>query len=121
MDESLLMGIGHHTVPIPRLVWQGQVKGDEAKLDFMTEAHHRIRNFVVMELPLAGEPLSPELIARRLELPLDQVVGMLDDLEKQMTFLFRNEQGAVEWAYPVTVAPTPHRVAFSTGERVNAA
>jgi hypothetical protein len=38
-----------------------------------------------------------------------------------MTFLFRNEHGAVEWAYPVTAARTPHRVAFSTGERINAA
>ena len=38
-----------------------------------------------------------------------------------MTFLFRNSQGAVTWAYPVTVEPTPHRVAFSTGEEVYAA
>jgi hypothetical protein len=87
----------------------------------MTEEHHRIRNFVVTELPRAGEPLSPEFIAQALKLPLDQVVGILDDLEKHMSFLFRNEQGAVEWAYPVTVDQTPHRMTFSTGERVNAA
>ncbi len=121
MDESLLLGVGHHTVSIPRLIWQSQVQGEEAQLDFMTEAHHRIRNLTVMELPRAGVPLSPDVIAERLDLPLGQVVGILDDLEKRMTFLFRNEQGAVEWAYPVTVADTPHRVAFSTGEWVNAA
>jgi hypothetical protein len=120
MDESVLLGIGHHTVPIPSLIWHRQVQG-EALPDFMTEAHHRIRNLVVLELPRAGEPLSPELIAQRANLPLDRVVGILDDLEQHMTFLFRNEQGAVEWAYPVTVAHTPHHVAFSTGERVNAA
>ena len=120
MDESLLLGIWHHTVPIPRWIWQRQVRG-EAQLGFMTEEHHRIRNFVVTELPRAGEPLSPEFIAQELKLPLDQVVGILNDLEKHMTFLFRNEQGAVEWAYPVTVAQTPHRMIFSTGEQVNAA
>ena len=87
----------------------------------MSEGHHRIRNWVVTELPRVGKPLSPERIARELRLPLDQVVGILDDLEKHMTFLFRDEQGAVEWAYPVTVAQTPHRVIFSSGERVNAA
>jgi hypothetical protein len=38
-----------------------------------------------------------------------------------MTFLFRNEQGAVAWAYPVTVDRTPHYVTFSTGEQVYAA
>ena len=121
MDKSLLLGVGHHTMPIPQSVWKGQVRGKEGRLDFMTEAHHQIRNFVVTELPRVGEPLAPELISQRLGLPLDRVVGLLDDLEKQMTFLFRNEHGAVEWAYPVTAAHTPHRVAFSTGERINAA
>ena len=121
MNENLLLGIGHHTVPIPRSIWQGQVKGGEGQLGFMTDAHHRIRNFVVIELPRAGEPLAPEYIAQRLALPLSQVVGILDDLEKHMTFLFRDQRGAVEWAYPVTAARTPHRVAFSTGERINAA
>ena len=49
------------------------------------------------------------------------MVGLLDDLEKHMTFLFRNAQGAVEWAYPVTVARTPHKVTFSSGEKLFAA
>jgi hypothetical protein len=120
MNKSLLLGIWHHTIPIPQWVWQRQVRGD-ANLDFMTEEHHRIRNFVVTELPRAGEPLTPEFIAQALKLPLDQLVPILNDLEKRMTFLFRNEQGAVAWAYPVTVDQTPHRMTFSTGEQVNAA
>jgi hypothetical protein len=120
VDESLLLGIGRHMVPIPRSVWQSQVSGD-ADLGFMSEDHHRIRNWVVMELPRVGKPLSPDSIARELDLSLDRVVGILDDLEKHMTFLFRDEQGAVEWAYPVTVAHTPHHIAFGSGERVNAA
>ena len=120
MDESLLLGLGRHTVSIPRWVWQRQVQG-QAQLAFMTEAHHRIRNYVVTEIPRAGGPLSPECIAQALQLPHDQVVDMLDDLEKHMTFLFRNKQGAVEWAYPVTAAPTPHRMTFSTGEQIHAA
>ncbi len=49
------------------------------------------------------------------------LLGLSHALEKHMTFVFRNEQGAVTWAYPVTVDRTPHRVAFSTGERVYAA
>ena len=120
MDESLLLGLGRHTVSIPRWIWQRQVQG-EAQLGFMTEAHRRIRNFVVTEIPRSGGPLSPESIAQALQLPLDSVVGMLDDLERHMTFLYRNEQGAVEWAYPVTTAQTPHHVAFSSGEQVHAA
>jgi hypothetical protein len=120
MDEKVLLGVGRRTVPVPRAMWQRHVQGT-AQLDFMTEEHHQVRNLVVTELPRVGEPLPPELIAQKLELPLDQVVGILDDLEKHMAFLFRNESGAVEWAYPVTVALTPHRLTFSTGEKVNAA
>ena len=59
------------------------------------------------------------LSLEQIDAPL--IVAFLDDLEKHMTFLFRDEQGAVEWAYPVTVAQTPHRLTFSSGERVNAA
>jgi hypothetical protein len=42
-------------------------------------------------------------------------------LEQHLTFLFRNKQGSVVWAYPVTVDPTPHRVTFNTDEQINAA
>jgi hypothetical protein len=45
----------------------------------------------------------------------------LDDLERHLTFLYRAPDGAVAWAYPVTTAPTSHRLTFSTGERINAA
>jgi hypothetical protein len=87
----------------------------------MSEQHHRVRDFAVMELPRAGKPLAPEFIARELALSPAQVVGLLIDLEQHMTFLFRNEEGAVAWAYPVTVDETPHYLTFSTGERLHAA
>jgi len=87
----------------------------------MSEEHHLVRDFAVRELPRVGEPLPPELIAQALELPLARAVALLDDLEEGMTFLFRDEQGAVTWAYPVTVDQTPHHVTFSTGEQVYAA
>jgi hypothetical protein len=125
MTKRLLLGLWRAILPIPRHVWQGQVARSEhsghARLSFMTDDHHRVRDFVVLELPRLGVPLPPELIAEKLNLPLDRVTAILDELEKHLTFLFRNEQGAVTWAYPVTVERTPHRVTFSTGERVYAA
>jgi hypothetical protein len=87
----------------------------------MTETHRRIHHFVVRALPRSGQPLTPEFIAAQLALPVDQVIPILDDLEKHMTFLFRNPQGAVIWAYPVTVEKTPHRITFSSGEQLYAA
>jgi hypothetical protein len=125
MNNSLLLGLGHFMLPIPRPVWQRQVAGTAAgnrtALGFMSDEHHRVRDFAVVELPRAGAPLPPELFAEKLSLPLARVVSILDELEHHMTFLFRNATGAVTWAYPVTVAPTPHRVTFSTGEQIHAA
>jgi hypothetical protein len=125
MDKSLLLGIWRLLLPIPRPLWQGEVAKDagrtESKLDFMTADHHRVRNFVVRELPRLRKPIPPALIAEQLGLPGERVGALLDDLERHLTFLYRNAQGEVAWAYPVTAAKTPHRVIFSTGEQIYAA
>ena len=120
-DDALLLGVWNYVFPIPRLIWKSQVHGDPHQLDFMSEEHHRVRDFAVTELPRVGKPLTPEFIARELALSPAQVVDLLTDLERHMTFLFRNEEGAVTWAYPVTVDETPHYLTFSTGERLYAA
>lgn len=125
MDKSLLLGFWRFWLRIPRPIWQQEVtrsaRANEKALKFMTPEHHKIRDFVVRELPRCGEPIPPETIAQSLGMKLDRVISILDELEKNLTFLYRNEQGAVNWAYPVTAAPTPHRITFSTGEQIYAA
>ena len=120
MTDNLLLGVSRYLLPIPRFIWQRQISS-AANLDFMSADHHRVRDFVVTEIPKVGKPLSPAYIAQALDLPLDRLSIILDELEKHMTFLFRDEHGDVEWAYPVTAACTPHHVAFSSGERIDAA
>ena len=121
MDNSILKGLWKYMVPVPSFMWRTMVKQRagkaRAKLDFMTEDHHGVRNFVVEELPRAGVPLSPEIIAGALGLTRERVVEILAELEKGMVFLFRNDRGEVTWAYPVTVDRTPHRLRYSTGEQ----
>ena len=112
-------------LPVPAFIWKRQVRRNAqaagARLDFMSEQHHLVREFAVRELPRVGGPMSPQLIADDLGLPHQQVVAILDDLEKNLTFLCRNEAGAVEWAYPVTAYETPHQITFRSGERLYAA
>jgi hypothetical protein len=125
MEETILMAHGDRFAEVSRKDWEeglAAVPGHVAAgLAFMTAEHHRVRNFVVRELPRVGSPLTPELIAGALTLTAIQAKAILDELEKHMTFLYRNESGAVAWAYPVTVDPTPHRISFSTGESLYAA
>jgi hypothetical protein len=125
MKNNLLLGIWRHLLPVPRAFWQNEVARTTARttrhLKFMSERHQRVRNFVVRELPRVGKPLTPEFIAQAIDLPIAEVIALLDELEKHLTFLFRNRDGAVTWAYPVTVDATPHRVSFDTGEQIYAA
>ena len=120
MKNRLLLGLGRFMIPIPRQVWQRAMKNNartvRAGLDFMSEDHHKVRDFVVRELPRVGAPLTLESIAAALSLALPRVSSILDELEKHLTFLFRNAQGEVSWAYPVTVDATPHHAHLSTGE-----
>jgi hypothetical protein len=126
MNQSIWLGVWRYLVRVPRPIWQRQVAQNarlttEHGLSFMTEEHHRVRDFVVVELPRTARPLSAAVIAERLGIPVARVTQILDDLEKHLTFLYRNPQGEVTWGYPVTVDRTPHRVSFSSGEQTYAA
>jgi len=87
----------------------------------MSPEHRLVHHYVVRELPRVGEPIPVERVAQGLALGVEQTIEILKDLEEHLTFLSRNEQGQVLWAYPVTVEKTPHRITFGSGERLYAA
>jgi hypothetical protein len=122
MEDKILLGRDQVMLEIPQTLWKQHLaqapQHSQARLSFMTEAHHQVRYFVVRELVNRQKPLEAEFISERLRLPLEQVSGILEELERKLFFLVRNTQGAVAWAYPVTVEPTPHRLHFSTGEKL---
>jgi len=90
-------------------------------LAFMEPEHHRVRDFVVRELPRHDRPLSPSQIAQGAGLDLPKVFAVLADLERNLFFLVRDPEGNVSWAFPVTAFQTRHRLEFSTGEHTSAA
>ena len=123
--ETILLGRGREMTTLPREDWELELAGVPARmmalLAFMTEDHHRVRNFVVGELPRRSGPLGPDLIAHELDLPIARVHAILMELEKNLFFLTRNDDGAVAWAYPLTVERTQHHLSWSSGERLYAA
>ena len=122
MMNSILIGKGHEIEEMSQTAWEEELAPVPARqaqrLAFMTEEHHAVRYFVVRELTRLGRPLEPSLIADRLDLSVSRVVEILEELEKNLLFLVRNDDEAVSWAFPVTVDRTPHRLSFSTGERL---
>ncbi len=125
MGSSILLGLGRLLFPIPRRLWRTLVHRETGqaadRLAFMSSDHHRVRDFCVLELARGGVPLEPEAISASLDLDPDRVTTILDELERNMTFVYRSQGDAVTWAYPVTVDRTPHHVVFSTGESAYAA
>ena len=125
MDKKLLLGLWRYLLPIPPALWRSEIaksaRGGQQSTAFMSPEHHLLRDLVVLELPRQAAPLSPQWIAARSGLSLERVAQILDELEKRITFLYRNPQGEVAWAYPVTADITPHHVTFSSGEQIHAA
>ena len=125
MKNRIMLGVSRYILNVPAFMLDGRrAKSKDkitANLAFMTPEHRRVHHEAVLQLPSSGKPLDPASIAKSLVMETGRVIELLNDLEKHMTFLFRNNRGEVVWAYPVTVEKTPHHVTFSTGEQIYAA
>jgi hypothetical protein len=125
VKHPLLLGINRFTLPLPRFIWQKQIldnaRGASRAFAHLTPQHQQLRSLAVCELARQGRPLSPDWLAGQMQLPVEQIVQLLNDLEKGMTFLYRRDGENVTWAYPFSVDETPHSVQFEGGEKIYAA
>lgn len=123
--SSVLMGRGKSFTEKPEAEWRAEIEravsGPSPRLEFMSPEHHRVRDAVVVEVTRRGEALSYDDIAQATGLPRSEVEPIVVELERALFFLVRNEHERVEWAYPVTAAPTPHRMRLTSGEVLYAA
>jgi len=122
--ERILLGVGQRMVPVPEWLFRPMVMRDAKKLarrPNLRPDQRRVQHFAVREIPRRREAIAPEVFARELELPLDEVKQILDELELGMTFLCRRGGEDVNWAYPVTADETPHQVRIDGGAAFSAA
>jgi hypothetical protein len=119
MSNHMMSGVWRFMLKVPPKLWEAQIKKHRRRireeLAFMTPDHRRVHRFVVRSIPGRSEPLYPAEIADAVGIGMQALNRILADLEAHMTFLFRNEEGAVTWAYPVTVEKTPHHLTFDNG------
>ncbi|MFC1705351.1 hypothetical protein ACFL59_00835 [Planctomycetota bacterium] len=125
MKSRLMLGFWRVILGVPRFLWQRQIRSARAALlrrfGDLGEETRCVHHATVRMLPSVGKPLAPASIAKEIGLPEHRVAEILEDLEQKLTFLWRNKDGNVSWAYPVTVEETPHRLTFSSGETLYAA
>ena len=122
MDSDVRIVSKGALTSIPTVEWKqlvlAAIKRGRKRLDFMSDEHHAIRRSAVTELVRTGQPIAPETFSRQLGISTSRTDEILDDLERNLFFLVRNEEGAVSWAFPVTTDRTPHKLTFSTGKRL---
>lgn len=125
MPNKLMAGVWRLMVGVPSFLWEKQIEKVKHKVNrstrFMSQEHRLVHHFVVREMPRVGGPISAEMVARKLDMPLERIRELLQELEEHLTFLVKNSQGDVVWAYPVTVEKTPHALTFGSGEQLYAA
>ncbi len=125
MGNRLMAGVWRYVLGVPPFLWEKQIARAVQKVNrstgFMAAEHRLVHHYVVRELPRYGKPMPPDLVARELGLPPERVVEILEDLERHLTFVYRDTAGRVIWAYPVAVEKTPHSIAFHSGEQLYAA
>ncbi len=125
MRNKLMAGVWRYILGVPPFLWEKQIEKAVHKVQhstgFMSAAHRLVHHDVVRELPRHGRPIPPDLVAQELALAPERAEEILEDLEKHLTFVCRDNEGQVVWGYPVTVEKTPHSITFNSGERLYAA
>src|SRR5574341_148887 len=98
MNKKILLGQDRQIIEFSQTVWEQHLTQiplhSQTRLNFMTDAHHQIRYFVVRELVNRQKPIEPEFISEKLKIPLDRVNDILEELEHKLFFLLLNKQGA---------------------------
>lgn len=124
-ERKMYMGIGKFMVPIPLMIssrgLEKGVSGARAKAGLLSEEEQRVHHFVVEKMAVAKEPITAEIVSEELALPVETVERTIGKLEGLKTFLFRGDGKGINWAYPLSLENTGHRMTASTGESFYAA
>ncbi len=125
LKRRMIMGIGKFMVPIPRVIaskgLEKGISGAREKADLLSPEERTIHHFIVSRMTKIKTPLTAEQVGKELNLPFDRVEATIDKLEELKTFLYRSEGKGINWAYPLSLEDTGHKITDSTGERFFAA
>ncbi|MFC1844413.1 hypothetical protein ACFLZ5_06440 [Thermodesulfobacteriota bacterium] len=124
-ERKMYMGIGRFMIPIPQVIsnrgLEKGVSGAKAKAGLLSEEEQKVHHFVVKKMAVAQEPITAELISEELGISLEKVKKTIDKLEDLKTFLYRSVGEGINWAYPLSLYNTGHKMTVSTGEQFSAA
>lgn len=125
LERKMCLGVGRFMIPIPQVISAIGLKkgmaGAKAKAGLLSEEERKVHYFVVEKMAVAKEPITAERISEELGMPLETVRKSIDKLEGLKTFLYRSDGTGIDWAYPLSLDNTGHKMTASTGEQFSAA
>jgi hypothetical protein len=123
--RKMYMGTWRFMLPIPLAISAKGVKksvsGAKSKANQLSHEERYVHHFIVKNMAIAEEPIMAESIADILNIPLDRVNEIVDRLEAMKTFIYRSDGQGINWAYPLSMENTGHKITASTGEQFFAA
>jgi len=96
-------------------------KGAKANADSLSKEERRVHHFIVKKMAVVKNPITAELIAGEIGMPIDKVHEIINKLENLKTFIYRSDGKGINWAYPLSLENTGFRMTASSGEQFFAA
>ncbi len=125
LKHKLYMGFRGLMLRIPPLLSdkgaRKGVKGARANAASLSIEERRVHHFIVLKMAVVKDPITAELIAGELEIPIDRVIEIINKLEDLKTFIYRSDGKGINWAYPLSIENTGFRMTASSGEHFFAA
>jgi hypothetical protein len=124
-EHKLYVGFGGFMVRVPpwlsnKGAKRGQI-GAKANADGLSKTERRVHHFIVEEMAVAMSPITAEQIAHALGLANDQVLDIINKLEKLKTFVYRSDGQGINWAYPISLEDAGFTMRADSGEQFFAA
>ncbi|MFC1488666.1 hypothetical protein ACFL6B_02340 [Thermodesulfobacteriota bacterium] len=125
IKRKMYMGIWRFMLPLPLAISSKGVKrsvsGAKTKADLLSKEERKVHHFIVKQMAIAKESITTEFIGEKLNISLNRVKDIVDKLEAMKTFCYRFDSQGINWAYPLSLENTGHKITVSTGEQFFAA
>jgi hypothetical protein len=119
--HKLYMGFRGFMMRIPPLLSEkGARKGEKGvkeNTESLSDEERRVHHFIVMKMAVVNDPITADLIASEMGMPIDQVQDIINKLENLKTFIYRSDGNGINWAYPLSLENTGFRLTATSGEQ----
>jgi len=125
VKHKLYIGYKGIMLPIPQVLSkkgaQKGEKGARGNANSLTDLERRVHHFIVLKMVKATEPITSDMIADEMEIPLDHICSIIDKLENLKTFIYRSDGKGIDWAYPLSLDNTGFLMTSYSGDKFFAA